>query len=201
MQKLVGQPLRRREDMRLLTGQGRFVDDFKCADLHHAVVVRSPVAAGRIRGIDKAAALALPGVVAVLDAADFSGCTRPIPLRGGILPGLLDYLQPVIARNRVCYVGEPVALVVATSRALAEDAADAVLPDIEATAPVVTFEAARAGRVLVHPASGRNVAEDREQRPGRALSRSRRRLSGGTTAARTRRQSRPVLTREELLQH
>ena len=87
MQKLVGQPLRRREDMRLLTGRGRFVDDFKCTGLHHAVVVRSPVAAGRIRSMDKSAALAAPGVVAVLDAADFSACTRPIPLRAASCPG------------------------------------------------------------------------------------------------------------------
>ncbi|MCA3107635.1 MAG: xanthine dehydrogenase family protein molybdopterin-binding subunit [bacterium] len=182
MRKLVGQPLRRREDLRLLTGQGRFVDDFKCAGLHHAVVVRSPVAAGRIRSMDKSAALAAPGVVAVLVAADFSACTRPIPLRGGILPGLLDYLQPVIARDRVCYVGEPVALVVATSRALAEDAAEMLYPDIEATEPIVTFDAARAGRILVHPASGRNVAERWQSRRGDAA-------AAFTRAAYTRRES------------
>lgn len=168
MDRLVGQPLLRREDLRLLTGRARFVDDFKCPGLHHAVVVRSPVAAGRILGIDTSAALAMPGVVAVLVADDFAACTAPIPLRGGILPGLLDYLQPVIAHDRVCYVGEPVALVVATSRALAEDAAEAVFPDIESTPPVVGFDDARAERVLVHPATGRNVAERWQSRRGDA---------------------------------
>ncbi len=156
---LVGQPLLRREDARLLTGRGCYVDDFKCEGLHHAVVVRSPMAAGRIVALDTTAARAAPGVLAVLVADDFTGCTQPIPLRGGILPGLHDYLQPVIASARVCYVGEPMALVVATSRALAEDAAERVLAEIEATVPVVTFEAARTGAVLVHPATGRNIAE------------------------------------------
>ncbi len=159
MPGLVGQPLLRREDLPLLTGRGRFVDDVRMPGMHHAVVVRSPVAAGRLRGIDATAALALPGVVAVLVAADFAPWSKPIPLRGGILPGLLDYLQPVIASDRVCYVGEPLALVVAASRAQAEDAAEAVGVDIEPTEPVVSFADARAGRVLVHPASGRNVAE------------------------------------------
>jgi aerobic carbon-monoxide dehydrogenase large subunit len=168
MRRLVGQPLLRREDARLLTGRGRYVDDFKCEGLHHAVVVRSPVAAGRIVAIDRSAARASPGVLAVLDATDFAHCMKPIPLRGGILPGLDDYLQPVIARGRVCYVGEPMAVVVATSRALAEDAAELVLPEIEATTPVVTFEDARAARVLVHPATGRNVAERWQSRRGDA---------------------------------
>ncbi len=166
--RLVGQPLLRREDARLLTGRGRYVDDFKCDGLHHAVVVRSPVAAGRIVALDATAARAAPGVVAVLDAADFEHCTQPIPLRGGILPGLAEYLQPVIARGRVCYVGEPMALVVATSRALAEDAAELVLPEIEATPPVVSFDAARSGQVLVHPATGRNIAERWQSRRGDA---------------------------------
>ncbi|MBY0439646.1 MAG: molybdopterin-dependent oxidoreductase, partial [Burkholderiales bacterium] len=168
MRRLVGQPLLRREDARLLTGRGRYVDDFKCEGLHHAVVVRSPVAAGRIVAIDRSAARAAPGVLAVLDATDFAHCMKPIPLRGGILPGLDDYLQPVIARGRVCYVGEPMAVVVATSRALAEDAAELVLPEIEATTPVVTFEDARAARVLVHPATGRNIAERWQSRRGDA---------------------------------
>jgi len=168
MRGLIGQPQLRREDARLLTGRGCFVDDFKCDGLHHAVVVRSPMAAGRIVAIDSAAARAAPGVVAVLDAADFAHCMKPIPLRGGILPGLQEYLQPVIARDRVCYVGEPIALVVATSRALAEDAAELVLPQIEATAPVVGFDAARKEAVLVHPATGRNIAERWQSRRGDA---------------------------------
>jgi carbon-monoxide dehydrogenase large subunit len=168
MHGLIGQSRLRREDARLLTGRGCFVDDFKCAGLHHAVVVRSPMAAGRIIAIDTAAARAAPGVIAVLEARDFGPCLAPIPLRGGILPGLHDYLQPVIARGRVCYVGEPMALVVATSRALAEDAAERVLPRIEPTTPVATVDAAREGAVLVHPATGRNIAERWTSRRGDA---------------------------------
>jgi len=168
MRGLIGQSLPRREDARLLTGRGRFVDDFKCDGLHHAVVVRSPVAAGRILAIDASPARAAPGVVAVLDARDFAHCRLPIPLRGGILPGLHDYLQPVIASTRVCYVGEPLAVVVARSRALAEDAAELVLPQIEPTPPVVGFDAARSGAVLVHPHTGRNVAERWQSRRGDA---------------------------------
>ncbi len=155
---LVGQPLLRREDARLLTGRGRYVDDFKCADLHHAVVVRSALAAGRIVRLDASAALASDGVIAVLQGRDFAPFTQPIPLRGGALPELLDFLQPVIALDRVRYVGEPVALVVARSRALAEDAAEQMVVEIDPLEPVVTFADALSGRALVHAEAGRNVA-------------------------------------------
>ncbi|MBC7781055.1 MAG: xanthine dehydrogenase family protein molybdopterin-binding subunit, partial [Proteobacteria bacterium] len=154
----VGRSIPRREDHRLLTGRGRFVDDFKCTGLHHAVVVRSSVAAGRLAHVDTRAARDAEGVIAVFVAADFAAFARAIPLRGGALPELADFLQPPIAIDQVRYVGEPVALVVATSRALAEDAADRVVVDIEPGEPVVTFADARAERVLVHAGAGRNIA-------------------------------------------
>jgi len=161
----IGRSVLRREDPGLLTGRGEFVDDFKCDGLLHAVVVRSPMAAGRLTGVETAAARAAPGVIAVLVAADFDRWQQPIPLRGGILPGLLDFLQPVIASDHVRYVGEPIALVVATGRALAEDAAERVVAHIEPSEPVVNFTDALAENTLVHPAAGRNVAEQwRSQR-------------------------------------
>ena len=96
----------------------------------HAVVLRSPVAHGRIRGIDASAARAMPGVHAVVTAADI-GDVPVIPLRLANLPEFKGYLQPVIANDKVRYVGEPVAVVVAETQALAEDALEAIDVDIE----------------------------------------------------------------------
>jgi aerobic carbon-monoxide dehydrogenase large subunit len=155
---LIGQSLPRREDERLLTGSGCFIDDFRCAGMQHAVIVRSGVAAGRLRAVGTAAARAAPGVSAVLTADDFARYAQPIPLRGGALPALQAFLQPVIADNCVRYVGEPIAVVVAASRALAEDAADRIEIDIEPATVVASLQAARTGAARVHEGTGSNIA-------------------------------------------
>ena len=97
----------------------------------HAVVLRSPVAHGRIRRIDATAARAMPGVHAVVTAADIGGHVPVIPLRLANLPEFKNYLQPVIAHDKVRYVGEPVAVVVAETQGQAEDALEAIELDIE----------------------------------------------------------------------
>ena len=122
---LIGQPVDRAEDLRFLTGRGKFVDDLKRDGMLHAVVLRSRVAHGRIRAIDAAAARARPGVRAVITAAEI-GDVPVIPLRLANLPEFKPYFQPVIASDKVRYVGEPLAVVVADSQALAEDALDAI---------------------------------------------------------------------------
>src|SRR5258706_485196 len=127
---LIGESVHRAEDFRFLKGAGSFVDDLKRAGMLHAVVLRSPVAHGRIRGIDARAARALPGVHAVVTAAEI-GDVPVIPLRLANLPEFKNYLQPVIAKDKVRYVGEPVAVVVAETQALAEDALEKVELDIE----------------------------------------------------------------------
>ena len=154
----VGSPIERIEDLRLLKGRGQYVDDLSPEGLLHAAILRSAVAHGRIRAIDAAAARARPGVVAVITAADIGDSVPTIPLRQEPLPALLQYQQPVIAHRKVRYVGEPLAVVVAQSAALAEDALESILLDIEPLPAVADRAGARAGEVLLFEESGSNVA-------------------------------------------
>src|SRR5439155_6824806 len=120
---ILGHPVKRTEDVRLITGAGLYADDVPVApDAVHAVFVRSPLAHARIRSIDASAAEAMPGVVAVHTAASLD-----LGARKGF-PGIPDaFDRPELARDRVRFVGEPLAVVVATSPAAAEDAAEPVL--------------------------------------------------------------------------
>jgi len=154
----VGSPIERIEDLRLLKGRGQYVDDLSPEGLLHAAILRSAVAHGRIRAIDAAAARARPGVVAVITAAEIGDSVPTIPLRQEPLPALLQYQQPVIAHRKVRYVGEPLAVVVAQSAALAEDALESILLDIEPLPAVADRAGARAGEVLLFEESGSNVA-------------------------------------------
>ena len=154
----VGSPVERIEDLRLLRGRGQFVDDLTRDRLLHAVILRSAVAHGRIRSVDTAAALARPGVVAVITAADLGAAVPTIPLRQEPLPALRQYEQPVIAHRKVRYVGEPIAVVLADSAACAEDALEAIVVDIEPLPAVADRETARSGDVLLFEESGTNVA-------------------------------------------
>jgi carbon-monoxide dehydrogenase large subunit len=156
----VGSSIERIEDLRFLRGGGTYVDDVIRPGLLYAVILRSTVAHGRIRAIDGAAALARPGVRAVITAADI-GAVPTIPLRQEQLAAFVPFEQPVIATGKVRYVGEPVAVVVAASPALAEDAAEAVAIDIEPL-PVIADRAAAAGAeaggTLLFKAVGSNIA-------------------------------------------
>jgi carbon-monoxide dehydrogenase large subunit len=131
--KWFGASVKRKEDPAFLTGRGRFVDDIKLAGMLYAVVLRSPHPHATILGFDKRAALALPGVHAVVTFADL-----PETLRSQTVPLLVPnpaikqvYMPYCLARDEVCFVGEPVAIVVAESRYLAEDAAAQVVVDYE----------------------------------------------------------------------
>src|SRR5258708_24083457 len=115
----VGSPIERIEDVRFLGGRGQYVDDLSAPGLLHAVVVRSSVAHGRIRRIDSTAALARPGVHAVITAAEIANIPT-IPLRQEQLEIFRPFEQPVIAVGKVRYVGAPVALVGAEAAAAAE---------------------------------------------------------------------------------
>src|ERR671925_1487702 len=112
-----GQSVKRFEDPRLLTGQGAFLDDLQLPGMLHAVVLRSPHAHARITSIDTAAARRLPGVVAVITAEDLEGVVEPVPTRRETEAETLQPpVHPVLARGKVCYVGETVAIVVAQDR-------------------------------------------------------------------------------------
>jgi aerobic carbon-monoxide dehydrogenase large subunit len=154
---LIGQPIDRAEDRRFLTGSGRFVDDLKRDGMLHAVLLRSAVAHGRIVRIDASRALARTGVHAVITAAEI-GNIPVIPLRLANLPEFAPYFQPVIAKDKVRYVGEPIAVVVAESQALAEDALEAIDVDIEMLPPLPDRHAAASGASLLFESSGSNRA-------------------------------------------
>jgi carbon-monoxide dehydrogenase large subunit len=160
----VGQSVRRREDPRLLSGRGRYVDDVVLPGMLHAAFVRSPAARGTIRGIDTNAVRQLPGVVAVFTAADLNEPGRPF---WKTMIGPVG--QPphrLFAENDVRFVGDIVAMVVAESRYLAEDGADLVEVDIDPLPPVVDpADAAADGAPLVHPELGTNVADQLPEMP------------------------------------
>jgi aerobic carbon-monoxide dehydrogenase large subunit len=154
----VGSPIERVEDMRMLRGRGLYVDDLAPAGLLHAVILRSAVAHGMIRAIDVSRARALSGVAAVITAADVGASVPTIPLRQEPLPVLQQYQQPVIADRKVRYVGEPLAMVVAESAALAEDALESIAVDLEPLPVIADRAAARGGEALLFEASGSNIA-------------------------------------------
>ena len=123
---LVGTAVERMEDARFLAGSGTFADDLVRDGMLHAVVLRSPVAHARIVGIDLSAALAMAGVHAVITAADIGTDIPIIPLRLAPMAAFEPFRQPVIAKDKVRYVGEPIAVIVAETRAVAEDALEAI---------------------------------------------------------------------------
>lgn len=147
-------PVRRFEDERLITGAGRFVADLAPPDALAAWFVRSPFARGRIEGVDVAEAAASPGVVAVYTAADLN----LKDLRASIPGGIQGMDQPMLARDRVTFVGQAVAVVIAESAALAEDAAGLVWADIDWDEPVTTVDDAILDNSIVHPGAGTNIA-------------------------------------------
>jgi carbon-monoxide dehydrogenase large subunit len=127
----IGSPIERLEDLRFLRGRGEYVDDLTRKDILHAAILRSSVAHGRIRSIDVARALALPGVHSVITAKDLGGRIPNVPMRLQPLPDFEPFAQPVIAHDKVRYVGEALAVVLAQSAAIAEDALEAIDVDIE----------------------------------------------------------------------
>src|SRR2546429_1866126 len=127
--KWIGQSVARLEDPPLVQGRGRYVGDISFPHQLHMRVVRSNHAHGTITAIDTTAARGLPGVIAVWTAADIAD-VPPIDFREGRIPTLEPYRQPVLARDKVRYVGEPVAAVFADDPYIAEDAADLVTAEI-----------------------------------------------------------------------
>jgi carbon-monoxide dehydrogenase large subunit len=153
----IGSPVERVEDLRFLRGRGQYVDDLQRDGQWHAAIVRSPVAHGRLRAVDAAAALAMPGVKAVLTARDIGPPIPTIPFRRPN-PTIAPYGQPVIAHTVVRYVGEPVAVVLAARPDLAEDAAQAVTLDIEHLPAVTDHRASARGDVLLFEGTSTNRA-------------------------------------------
>lgn len=149
--RLVGNRINRKEDPRLLTGRGRYVDDVVVPGMLHVAFARSDIARGRILSVETAEAAAAPGVTAVLTAADINHllagpiAATPTLGRGAVGP------HKVLADDEVRYVGDPYAMVVAASRALAEDAVELIELDVEPLPPVVDYTTALETPERVHP--------------------------------------------------
>jgi len=154
--RYVGARVNRVEDTRLLTGHGVFVDDIALPGVVHAYFVRSPHARARIRAIDTTAARALPGVRFVFTAADLNADCHE-QWHTSIGRDSPETPRPPLAADEARFVGDPVALIVAVSHAVAEDAAELVDVDYEPLPPVVDYANAEYADALVHAAHGSNV--------------------------------------------
>ena len=155
--KYVGQPLRRREDFKFVTGKGRYTDDIKSPGMLHMAVLRSPHAHAVIRQVDLSAAQASPGVRLALSGADLAGKIGAI-VPNWIIPGTKVPDRPVVAIDRVRFVGECVALVVAETQAMAHDAVELIDVDYEILPAVIDEEAAiRDGAPQLHDNVPNNI--------------------------------------------
>src|SRR5438477_9822975 len=154
----IGRPMERREDLRFLRGRGEYVDDLAVEGLLYAVILRSSVAHGRFVSLDSSGALKCPGVHAVITAKDMPGGVPIIPMRLQPLPDFKPYEQPVLAHDKVRYVGEPVAMVLADSVAIGEDALEAIALEIEPLDAVADSEIAAKNASLLFEATGTNRA-------------------------------------------
>ena len=160
----IGASTKRREDIRFLTGDGAYTDDINLPGQAHVVFVRSQVAHGTLKGVDTAAAAAMPGVIRIFTAKDFEGvgglpCGWQVTDRHG--QPMKEPKHPVLAEGKVRHVGEAIAAVVAATEEQARDAAEAVQPDIEELPAVIDMKAAVAGQApLVHDDLGTNLCYD-----------------------------------------
>ena len=160
----VGQPVLRTEDPTLVQGRGRYADDVSLKGQAYAAIVRSSHAHGVLKGIDTAAARAMPGVLAVYTGADLAAygplkCLPPLKNRDGT--PMKKPPRPALAIDKVRFVGDPVACVVAQTAIAAKEAAEAVVLDVESL-PAVTLasEAVKPGAPLVFDDVPNNIALD-----------------------------------------
>lgn len=156
---LIGSPIERVEDYRFLRGEGTYVDDVDMPGQLHAVILRSSIAHGRLLGIDTRAALALPGVHKIITAQDISGEVPIIPMRLQPLEEVKPFRQPVIAHDKVRYVGEPVAVIIADSAAIAEDALEHIRVEIEELPVVFDYQESAEDKTLLFESMGTNLSK------------------------------------------
>ena len=157
MANYVGQRIKRTEDPRLIKGLAHYVDDIRLPDTLHVAFVRSVYAHARISSIDTAEALKAPGVVAVYTGKDIAGKIGPVPCATA-LPGLKVPDYRVLAQDKVYFVGQPIAAVVARDAYAARDALDLVMVDYEDLPAVVDVEEAAKGGAIIYESFGDNIA-------------------------------------------
>jgi aerobic carbon-monoxide dehydrogenase large subunit len=154
----IGRPMERVEDLRFLRGRGTYVSDVNRPGQLYAAILRSSVAHGIIRSIDTQGAKALPGVRHVLLSTDLGAVVPKIPLRLQSLPQLEPFHQPVLADGKIRYVGEPIAIVLADTPAIAEDALDHIELNVEPLPAITDRAQAEAMASLLFEDHGSNAA-------------------------------------------
>ncbi len=156
--RVIGKPLKRKEDPRLIQGLAHYVDDLQLPGMFYAAFLRSPHAHARIRSVDLSKARTAPGVLLVLAASDVAGAIGAVPCAAEF-PDLKPAPRPVLAGDRVRFVGEAVAMVVAADRYAARDALDLIEVDYHPLRPVVDPEKALAkGATVLHDGHKDNAA-------------------------------------------
>src|SRR6476620_11227754 len=156
--RFIEQAVARTEDPRLLTGRGRYIADVVFGGASDAAFLRSEVARGRIVRLDAQAARSAPGVRAVYTAADLNPLVHDTSVAG--LPDAPYPPKYCLAENDVRFVGDPIAIVIAENRYLAEDAVELIDIDVEPQQPVLDVDAARNGDgTMVHPEIGTNTPQ------------------------------------------
>jgi carbon-monoxide dehydrogenase large subunit len=159
MPKLIGQSFKRVEDPRLITGEGRYVDDVQLPRMCYAAILRSPYAHARVRHIDTSKALQTPGVVTVITGKDILGKIGPLPCAAHPVPEMKMPTHYALALNKVYFVGHPVAVVVAEDRYLARDALDLIEVDYEELPPMTDPQKAlQPDAPIIHEDLGTNLA-------------------------------------------
>lgn len=159
-QKMIGQRLKRREDPRFITGQGRYIEDIVLPGMLHAAIVRSPYAHARIRSIDTSVARSMAGVVAVFTGEDIDLPALPYAWQAAGVDNNIN-TPTALAKGEVHWIGDPVAVVVAETVNQARDGADAVEVDYETLPTVIDAEAAtKDGAPQLHENAPNNIAFD-----------------------------------------
>ena len=167
----VGQSVRRFEDAPLVTGQGLFLDDMSLPGMLYSAVVRSDYAHARIKSIDTSAARSLPGVIEVLTASDIAGVLEDIPSRPMAGEQMIQEMNPpthpVLAKDKVCYAGQAIAIVVAQDHYVAAEAIELIVVDFEPLKPIMDpDEAIKPDSPVIHPELGPNVSIRLKQEGG-----------------------------------
>ena len=155
--RYIGKSVRRLEDTRLLTGRGAYIGDVTMPDMAAMAILRSPHAHAKITAIDLTAARAMEGVIDVFAAAEIGPDMPLIPLMLAPFAGFERMLQAPIAAGKVRYVGEPVAVVVAENRYLAEDALEEIIVEYDPLPAVTSIDQAAKGEVLLFEEAGENM--------------------------------------------
>ncbi|MDQ1496677.1 MAG: aerobic carbon-monoxide dehydrogenase large subunit, partial [Actinomycetota bacterium] len=169
MTAVMGTRYARREDAPILSGEARYVDDLVVPGALHLALVRSPHAHARVNSVDSAAAAAMPGVVAVFTGADLAGdWAGPMPCAWPVVEDMKSPAHFPITPDKARYVGDAVAVVVASSATAAKDAAGAVIVDYEVLPAVVDLEDSLSDRVVINEDLGTNLAYTWELKPDEA---------------------------------